>query len=158
MHRENIIEKLSQYFEAHELVSPQVYDIYGNDSFQFLHTDLLECLLIIRKELDRPITINNWFWGGEFTQRGLRDNLTPIFKSKFENNRLYLSGHVLGMAIDFDVKGMTANEVRNWLAESDYLFPCKIRLERKLKGKFINWVHLDVKSQDKNPKVYLFDV
>ena len=96
--------------------------------------------------------------GGEFTQRGLRDNLTPIFKSKFENNRLYLSGHVLGMAIDFDVKGMTANEVRNWLAESDYLFPCKIRLERKLKGKFINWVHLDVKSQDKNPKVYLFDV
>lgn len=158
MNRKDILTGLKPYFKAHELVSPQVYAKYGENSWQFLSTDLLHTLLVVRTELGRPMTINTWFWGGSFSQRGLRDNQSPIFREKFERDRLYLSGHVLGMAIDFDVEGMTASEVRVWLQSNSHKLPVKIRLENKLNGVPINWVHLDVKYVESNPKVYLFDV
>lgn len=158
MKRQEILKEIKEYFNVQELVSPQVHRRYRKESWQFISTDLLECLLIIRKSLGKPIIINNWATGGRFTQRGLRDNLTPIFKKKFKINKLYLSGHVLGMAIDFDVLGMTAIEVREWLVNNSDILPCKIRLERNLNDKPISWVHLDVKHEETNPKVYLFDV
>lgn len=158
MDRQDVLNELKKYFSVKELVSIHVYKRFQEESWQFLTTDLLYTLLVIRKSLNRSITVNDWAFGGQMEQRGLRDNLTPIFKSKFKKNRLYLSGHVLGMAIDFDVKGMTATEVRKWLVDNREILPTKIRLERNLNGKEISWVHLDVKFEEKNPKVYLFDV
>ena len=158
MKRQEILNELKHYFKPQELVSPQVYNRFGADSFQFFSTDLLHTLLVIRKNINRPITINNWHVGGTFSQRGLRDNQTPIFKKKFVNNSLYLSGHVLGMAVDFDVQGLSAHEVRQWLVNNEEILPCKIRLEHLLRGVEINWVHLDVKFTEDNPKVYLFNI
>ena len=77
-----------------------------------------------------------------------------IFKGYFQRKRLYLSGHVMGKALDFNVKGFTAEEVRAWIIKNRDLFPFKIRLEHTLKGKVINWVHLDVFQNEKNPKIY----
>ena len=156
--REEIIKALKNYFVIQEFVSPQVYNRFGDSAWQFFCTELLFTILRVREMIDKPITINNWHVGGGFTQRGLRDNMTPIYRDKTLNKKLYLSGHVLGMAVDFDVKGMTANEVRVWLVDNADSLPFKIRLENKLNGKYINWVHLDVKCQKDLPKVYLFDV
>jgi hypothetical protein len=66
--------------------------------------------------------------------------------------KIYLSGHVLGMAVDFDVKGMKAKDVRLWLIEHKSELPYKIRLEKN-----VNWVHLDVEDEPDNNKVYLFN-
>ena len=65
---------------------------------------------------------------------------------------------MMGKAFDFNIEGVTPNEVREWIRTHPEKFPCKVRLERNLKGSPINWVHLDVYQDAKNPKVYLFDV
>ena len=155
MTREEIIIKLKKYFTPEELVSKEVYSKLGSDSWLLFATETLHCLLIVREELNKPITINNWKWGGSFSQRGFRENTSPIVRKK---TSLYLSAHVFGQAFDFDVEGMVATEVREWIKENADLFPCKVRLERNINGKVISWVHLDTKQYEKNPKVYLFDV
>jgi hypothetical protein len=155
---EKVYEEIKEYFDIRELVSPKVYKKYGQASWKFLDPRLLHTVLVIRRALDRPFTVNNWHTGGKFKQRGLRSNLGYIFMSKFKKGVMYLSGHVLGRALDFTVKGMTAQEVRNWLVANQKILPYKIRLENKMKGKPISWVHLDMIWEEKNPKVYLFNV
>ena len=71
---------------------------------------------------------------------------------------LFRSAHIFGKAVDFDVSGMTAIEVRKWIVNNPNKLPHKVRLERNANGKPINWVHLDVMSDDSKPKVYQFDV
>lgn len=149
------METIKNYFVIQEFVDPLVYEKYGETAWKFIDEKLLDCLLIIRKELDSPITVNNWKYGGKFTQRGLRHNMSPLVSSK---NRLYLSAHLFGKAVDFDVSGMTSIEVRKWIVDNADKFPCKIRLERNLNGKPISWVHLDIMSDETKPKVYQFDV
>lgn len=156
--REEIEQELKKYFLTQELVGKYTYKKHGNRSWKFFSTEALNMLLIIREGLNKPITVNNWHKKGRFSQRGLRSNMQNIFRQMFWSRKLYLSGHVLGEAFDFDVKGMSANDVRKWILDNDNLFPFKIRLESKKRGKFINWVHIDCIQEVKNPKVYLFNV
>jgi hypothetical protein len=158
MTRIDIIDRLKKYFQIYELVSEEVYNKYKEDSWALFHEDALHCLLIMREGIDKPFTINNWYWGGNFDERGFRENTCSICKSKTDNNIMYLSGHVLGMAFDFTVRGMNAPAVRDWIEENADLFPCKIRLENEKNGVQITWVHFDIKFYDRHPKVYRFDV
>lgn len=147
--------KIKKYFSVKELVGPEVYRKHGDRSIQFICPMLQETLFILRHNLKKPITINNWAFGGRFTQRGLRTNVSAMVLNK---NFLYLSAHMFGKAVDFDVKGMTACEVREWIVANANLFPYQIRLERNLKGKPISWIHMDVIQDESKPKIYLFDV
>jgi len=149
------MKTIKDYFGIKELVDKAVFDKHGEKAWKFLDKNTLACLLIIREGLGRRITVNNWSIGGIFSQRGLRHNLSALVKKK---TWLYLSAHIFGKAFDFDVEGMTSVEVRQWIVDNAGLFPCKIRLEDNMNGKPINWTHLDTFSEDKNPKVYLFDV
>lgn len=158
MNREQIIRELKQYFIIQELVGRFTYRIHKERSWKFFSTEALQMLLILRKNIDRPITINNWYKGGKFSQRGLRTNLQNIFRQMFKSGKLYLSGHVLGEAFDLDVKGLKATQVRSWILNNSRLFPFKIRLENKKNGKPISWVHIDCLQESENPKVYLFNV
>jgi len=158
MTRYQIINRLKNYFDIRELVGPKTYKRHGDSSWKFFRTEALHSLLIVREGIGKPMIVNNWHKGGKFTQRGLRTNLQGIFKGFFRRGILYLSAHVLGCGFDFDVVGMTANQVRKWIHRNKNLFPFKIRLERRFKGRFIAWVHLDTYDEPQNPKVYLFDV
>jgi len=160
MKRSEIIEGLKKYFAAHELVDKQTYTAFGDESWQFFDTDTLHTLLVLREGIDKPFDINNWFWGGNYDERGLRTNLSDIVKGKNKKNSLYLSGHVLGKAFDFKVKGMDSEDVRKWIQAHESKLPCKIRLEHIMNstGKPITWVHFDTKWETKNPTVYLFNV
>tara|TARA_B100000768_G_C11284781_1_gene381561 strand:+ start:365 stop:814 length:450 start_codon:yes stop_codon:yes gene_type:complete len=149
------MKTIKDYFIIQEFVDPLVYNKYGEEAWKFIDEKLLDCLLIIREELNSPISINNWNYGGRFTQRGLRHNMSPLVLSK---DKLYLSAHLFGKAVDFDVSGMTSIEVRKWIVDNSDKFPCKIRLERNLGGKPITWVHLDIMSDETKPKIYQFDV
>lgn len=149
------MKTIKDYFIIQELVDKTVFDRYGERAWKFIDKELLNCLLILRKEIDKPITINNWFFGGNFTQRGLRHNMSPLVASK---KGLYLSAHIFGKAVDFDVKGMTSVEVREWILKNQKILPCKIRLENLMNGNPINWVHLDIMSEKRLPKVYQFNV
>lgn len=158
MSEEEILKGIKKYFDIRELVGKPAYNKHGDRAWKFFDFRLLETLLIVRIGLGRSITINNWKWGGKFQQRGLRTNIGAIVLKMIRRMKLYLSGHVLGMAVDFDVEGMTAQEVRQWLVDNQDLLPYKIRLERKLNGKYISWTHMDLIWEAKNPKVYLFNV
>lgn len=155
---EKILQEIKEFFCVEEFVSEAVFKKYGETAWQFIDIRLLHTMLIIRKELGKSITINNWKWGGKFSQRGLRENTCAILKKKTRLGLTYLSAHTMGKAVDFDVKGMEAMDVRIWLAGSESKLPYKIRLENEMNGKQISWVHLDVYSNEYNPKVYLFNV
>lgn len=149
------MKTIKDYFGIKELVDETVFKKYGERAWKFLDKNTLDCLLVVREGLGKPITVNNWHYGGVFDERGLRTNISPLVKNK---TRLYLSAHIFGKAFDFDVEGMTAVEVRLWIHKNANKFPCKIRLEGNMKGKPINWVHLDTMSDESKPKVYQFDV
>jgi len=139
--------RIADYFSIGELVGRRTKNKHGARAWKFLDYRLLYALLIIREGLGRRITVNS----GRRQQRGLRTIVQQMIKNYFYKDRLYLSAHLLGKAVDFDVEGMTAKEVRAWIVDNADLFPFKIRLEN-----LVSWLHLDVIWEPQNPKVYLF--
>ena len=146
MTREEILEGIKQYFNVKELVCPHCYKKWGEQSWQFLDTMWLWCLLVIRRDiLKAPMTCNH----GSETQRGLRCNLCQMVKKKIA---IYLSSHLFGKAGDFTVKGMTAEEARKKIKEHADMLPCNIRMEAG-----VSWLHFDVLPQyGITEKVYEF--
>lgn len=144
--REQIIKDLHQFFQVSELVCEHTHSKWGERSWQFLDTDYLECLLIIRRDiLQVPMTCNH----SGANQRGLRCNRCELVKEK---KNVYLSSHILGKAGDFSVKGMTAEEARSRIRNNAHLLPCNIRLENG-----VSWIHFDVLPQyGITAKVYEF--
>lgn len=144
--REQIIRELHKYFQIRELVCEHTHSEWGERAWQFLDTNYLACLLVIRRDiLQQPMTCNH----DEATQRGLRCNLCQIVKDK---DKLYLSSHVLGKAGDFTVKGLTAQEARSRIRNNAHLLPCNIRMEGG-----VSWLHFDVLPQfGITQKVYEF--
>jgi hypothetical protein len=144
--REQIIKDLHQFFQVGELVCEHTHSKWGERSWQFLDTDYLECLLVIRRDiLQVPMTCNH----SGANQRGLRCNRCELVKEK---KNVYLSSHILGKAGDFSVKGMTAAEARSRIRNNAHLLPCNIRLENG-----VSWLHFDVLPQyGVTAKVYEF--
>lgn len=144
--RELIIRELHKYFQISELVCGHTFSQWGERAWQFLDTDYLACLLVIRRDiLQLPMICNH----DGADQRGLRCNLCRIVKDKDE---LYISSHILGKAGDFTVKGLTAQEARSRIRNNAHLLPCPIRLEGG-----VSWLHFDVLPQSGiTAKVYEF--
>ena len=82
------LTKVKQYFKIQELVGQKTFSIHKHNSWQFLQTDALHCLLIIREGINDQCIINNWHWGGEFSQSGLRTNVQKIFRNYFHKKKL----------------------------------------------------------------------
>ncbi len=162
MTRDRIISELKHFFDIRELVGSRVYAKHGKESWMFFDTDLLHCLLITRKGINKPFHVNNWHVSNSnqivYDERGFRDNQQRLFKDKTLDGIMYLSGHVTGKAIDFKVDGMSSENVRRWIVANAKLYPCKLRLEHKMRGKIISWVHFDVYQIERHPKIYLFNV
>lgn len=152
MNNAEVLRRIKLYFEIKELVPNAVIKKYGAPTcWQFLDIDALHSLLVVREGIGKGITINTI--GSQ--QKGLRHNRSAMVIKKIS---IYLSAHMMGKAFDFKVSGMKSEDVRNWIVKNANLFRCKIRLEHKLNGKVISWVHLDTFYLESNPKVYLFDV
>ena len=127
------------YFDLEELVCKHVYNKYGQFAWSFFDPRLIETIDWIREAIDRPIYANNWDMKGKFSQRGLRCNQCSLLKKATLDQVVYMTAHVRGQALDFDIPGMLAEEVRKWLVDHRYKLPHKIRLEKDT-----SWVHLDV--------------
>jgi len=145
------MSSIKDYFEIEELVSKAVFDKEGENAWRFFDPRLLETMLFIREYFGKPIYVNGWKYGRSFSQRGLRENTGSVVRKKCQEGKLYLSAHVFGQALDFDVKGMTANEVRERLIDLADILPHPIRLEAN-----VNWVHLDIAVKEGQGKVYVF--
>lgn len=139
-----MIHGLSKYFHIKELVSPVVYDKFGLYAWQFFDPRLLDTLLAIREGTGKPMVINNWAAGGQHTQRGLRCNVDPLVKEKTALEKLYMSAHIQGMAVDFNIVGMSVSETHEWLKKNQILLPHAIRIESQESAP--TWMHIDTRS------------
>lgn len=148
MNRAEILSAIKPFFDVNELVCNHTYSKWGEQSWQFLDTDFLHALLIVRRDiLKAPM----WCNSATLHQRGLRCNRCDMVRSK---SSVYLSAHCLGKAGDFTITGMTAEEARRKIKANANLLPCNIRLEKNK-----TWLHLDVLPQyGINQKVYEFSV
>ena len=147
MEREEILREIRKYFEIDELVCDHTYKQWTEKAWQFLDTDFLHALLVIRRDiLKKPM----WCNGSQKKQRGLRCNMCQMVKEK---KSVYLSSHLLGKAGDFTITGMTAEQARTLIKQNADLLPCNIRIE-----KAVSWLHFDVLPQyGVKAKVYEFN-
>lgn len=150
--------KKSKYFDIRELVCTDVYNRDGQEAWRYIHPVIVDFLDWIREKLDKPVYVNNWYWGGNKSQRGFRCNLCPLVKSK---KTLYVSAHMLGKGVDFNVKGMTPDEVREWIHKNInnfftfhpwYIKKCRLESSRLAP----TWVHIDFFEHDKEGIIYEF--
>ena len=146
MTRQEILDAIRPYFSVDELVCNHTFSRFGEASWQFLDTDYLHCLLVIRRDiLKKPM----WCNSTQKKQRGLRCNRCEMVRGK---TSVYLSAHILGKAGDFSVTGMTAEAARDLIKKNADLLPCNIRIERG-----VSWLHFDVLPQyGITQKVYEF--
>jgi hypothetical protein len=144
--REEIIRELHRYFQISELVCEHVHGKWGERAWQFLSTDYLHCLLVIRRDiLQAPMVCNHT---GAY-QRGMRCNMCKLVKEK---KAAYISSHILGKAGDFNVQGLTAMEARSRIRNNAHLLPYPIRMEDG-----VSWLHFDTLPQfGITQKVYEF--
>lgn len=134
--RDNILIEIKKYFSIEELVCNHTYAKWGENSWQFLDTDFLHALLVIRRDILKSGMVCN---SDSATQRGLRCNRCDLVKSK---QSVHLSAHILGKAGDFTVKDMTAEEARQKIKSNAHLMPCNVRIEGG-----VSWLHIDVLPQ-----------
>ena len=121
-----------KHFDTRELVTPHAYQRLGDGALLLMDDRILIALDTIRNLFERSITVNNWHYGGGFTQRGWRDDAEV--GSKF-------SQHRFGRAVDFDVKGMTAQEARDAIIE---MWPLSSKLQHITRIEDgVNWCHID---------------
>ena len=139
-----------QWFALQELVCPHVFQKFGDRAWLFLDEKAVITLDWIRRTLDKPITVNDWAEGGEFSQRGLRCIQCSLVKEACNKGDVYLSAHILGRGFDFNVENMEADEVRIWLALNKNKLPYNIRLESN-----VPWVHCD--TYDNGNRLTLFN-
>lgn len=137
MDRNKLIEEVSKYFNIKELVCPHCYNKFKDNSWQFISTELLSTLYVLRTiVINKPMVINTWATNGSYSQRGLRCNMCQLVKSK---TSIYMSAHSLGKAVDFHVPGIDAESVRNLIRSNVDKFEYPIRLEADTTG----WIHCD---------------
>lgn len=150
MTREKIIAELKQFFRIEELVCKHIYNKFGEKSWQFLRTEALHALLVIRRDILKvPLYCNNWKRGGELSQRGYRCNICDIVADKTQKNILYASGHPNGCAFDLTSPRMTAAQMRQQIEANKDMLPYSIRMEDD-----VTWLHFDMYANSNNKISY----
>jgi hypothetical protein len=101
---------------------------------------MLHVLLVLRRYIFKcPITINDYYKGGQITQRGLRCNICQLVKDKTAKNQIYLTAHANGAGLDLIPSGITAEQGRKKIESLKALLPYPVRLEKD-----VTWIHVDI--------------
>lgn len=136
------------YFGIRELVSPVVFNKWGQKAWMFFEEDTLKELDYIRESFGSPIIINNWYNGGSLKQCGLRSNLDDIPKGKTKQNTLYLSAHTMGKA--FDLHSAWGNHRKLFEHIQDLIKRGKLKKFKRLENfnDTLTYVHTDTFQTD----------
>ncbi len=131
-------KKVSPNFYIHEFVPGQIYRSYGVNSQWFVRPEVVKLAEFYRKWFDAPVTINDWYWGGRFSERGYRvpDTTTGAKYSQ----------HKFGAAFDCNVKGLSANEVRNEILNNQFHFMAAGLTTLEHPAYAPTWVHSDIRN------------
>lgn len=127
---------VSKHFKLQELVSKEMYQDRGTKGWQLINPALIILIDRIKRQFPNgTMTINNWMWGGNRSQSGLRSPGSKWYSPT--------SQHSLGNAADCVFSDYSTDEVRDYLIANAYRFP-------ELKGveKGVNWLHVDVRNSE----------
>lgn len=134
-------------FNIKELVSKKCYDYYiktlgYKEDFLwcFFDEDILMDLDLIREIWGKAIIINNWMYGGDLHQCGLRCNVDPIVSAK---KYPYLSGHCL--AKGFDLHDKNGDNKGLWDCACSLISNGKLRKFKRVENfrSTPTWCHID---------------
>jgi hypothetical protein len=139
-----------KHFKIFELTDPVIYKANGENAFAFFTEEIKQSIDAIREFFDRPVTVNNWIWGGQFQWRGLRSSMCNVGSLKSQHR---IVDTRLCNAIDFDVKDLTAEQVRQEILNNQNIPSLRFitRMEKD-----VNWVHIDCKPLDGQERIYMF--
>ena len=143
-----------KHFQIYELVDPTVYVYYRDGAWTMFNPKVLVALDGVREFFDVPVRVNNWFWGGQLQWRGLRTKVCKIGAAKSEHRLIHYRNRPphLCSAIDYDVQGMSAQDVRDQIvANQDN--PLLQHITRMEKG--TSWVHMDCKPVERRIRVFM---
>ncbi len=105
---------ISQYFKIQEFVPPQIYNQYKANSIWFINPTLITIAEFMRSHFNRPVTINNWHTGGDYTESGFRMPETSTGAK--------LSAHKRGQAIDVKMPDVNYDEIRKTILKNQAIF------------------------------------
>lgn len=146
--------KKCKYFSIEEIVCPHIYKQYGEQAWMFVPTWMRETLDLLREHFNAPITVNNYKWGGNLTQRGIRCIECRLVKERLEEGRPYASTHYTFQALDINIKGWSAKDVYEEILKNQKKFKHIKRMENIAYTP--TWTHIDNKDIGK-PNIYIFN-
>ena len=122
-------------FQLQELVPPEIYTARGERAWELLDVRALITLQTLRDTFG-PITVNDWLWGGQHTESGLRSFTTPTGAA--------WSQHRFGRAFDCKFKDATPQEVHDYALANPESFPFLTTIENPVATP--TWFHFDVRN------------
>ncbi len=129
---DNLNLKASKYFLLHEITYPGTVSL---GTMKYFDPGYFEAIDFIREFFGKPVYANNWAWGGKMRYRGLRPFNCRVGSSK--------SQHKYGRGFDFNIKGMTPDEIRRAILENKIEF-LKHGWTTIEDGQYApTWVHID---------------
>ena len=133
------IDTVRTKFNVKELVSRRIYEHQGNFALGYIRPTLIRAIHFLRVYFDSPMYINTWAYQnapGNFQQRGYRE-LNSI-GAKY-------SRHKYGMAVDFNITGMSSDEVNDHILthQDNFLSFGFTTIENKIFT--TTWTHLDIR-------------
>jgi len=134
--------KIRPDFDLREFVPPSVWEDFGPASQWFLAPRMLDLAQFYRDYFGASVRVNDWHYGGDFTERGFRVPDT--------NTGARLSQHKFGRAFDCNVEGYTPDEVRREIKQNEKLFMEKGLTTLESGDIATTWVHSDIRSTDRN--------
>ena len=122
-------------FALHELVPPEIFRSRGNRGWELLDPYALRTLQTLR-DVFGSITVNDWYWGGRFSESGLRGFATGTGAA--------LSQHKFGRAFDCKFKTATPKEAHDYILAHPDRFPYLTTLEDVRHTP--TWLHFDTRN------------
>ena len=128
--------KVSENFSCVEFVPPEI-DAGPYPNTWFIDPDLVVLCQLFRDTFG-SVTINNWYWGGQYKYSGFRPPTTSVGGK--------LSQHRFGRAGDLKFKDKTVQEVYREILASEYYWYTKgLRVLENVE-KTPTWLHIDIRD------------
>lgn len=126
--------KKSKYFKIEELVSRETYKARGERAWQLIDPNLIETIDRLKEVFpDGTMTINNWVWGGNRNESGLRVQGMKHYSP--------YSMHSFGKAADCIFSHYDTEEVRQYIIDNPKEFPYVKGIELG-----VSWLHIDTRN------------
>lgn len=122
-------------FDLKEFVPKAIHKELGDKAVILLDPRIPVLAQKIRTLFKRPLYINDWHIDGRFEWRGYR----PVFYEKCAK----YSQHFFGRAIDFNIEGITPEEVQDYLIKN----AAKLGITG-IEKNTIGYTHIDVRNSE----------